>query len=129
MPAVQETGVWSLAQEGPLEKGVAAHSSLLAWRIPWMEEPGGLQSMRSLRVGHDLATERQQQQQFLLRLLQFYYSPRKSTREYAVLCELQTVSLKLSRLRVPESHPSPSFYTRCPASLACAHVNLRIPPG
>ena len=41
----------------PLEKGMATHSSVLTWRIPWTEEPGGLQSMGSQRVGHDLATE------------------------------------------------------------------------
>jgi len=45
LPAVQETQVQSLGWEDPLEKGVATHSSILAWRIPWTEEPGGLQSM------------------------------------------------------------------------------------
>ena len=45
--AVQETWVRSLGREGPLEKGMAAHPSILAWRIPWTEEPGGLQSMGS----------------------------------------------------------------------------------
>ena len=45
LPAVQETQVWSLDGEGPLQKGMAAHSSILAWRIPWTEEPGGLQSV------------------------------------------------------------------------------------
>ena len=53
LPAVQETCVQSLGQEDPLEKGMAAHSSILAWRIPWTEESGGLQSMGSQRVGHD----------------------------------------------------------------------------
>ena len=53
LPAVQETCVRSLGQEDPLEKEMAAHSSILAWRIPWTEEPGGLQSMGSQRVGHD----------------------------------------------------------------------------
>ena len=43
--------------EDPLKKGMATHSSILAWRIPWTEEPGGLQSMGSLRVGHDRATK------------------------------------------------------------------------
>ena len=52
-PAMQETQVRSLGQEDPLEKGVATHSSTLAWKIPWMENPCGLQSMRSQRVGHD----------------------------------------------------------------------------
>ena len=53
LPAMQETWVQSLGQEDPLEKGMATHSSILAWRIPWTEEPGGLQSMDSQRVGHD----------------------------------------------------------------------------
>ena len=50
LPAKQETRVWSLCQEDPLGKGMATHSSILAWRIPWTEEPGGLQSTRSQRV-------------------------------------------------------------------------------
>ena len=45
LPAIKETQVWSLGQEDPLEKGMATHSSILAWRIPWTEEPGGLQSV------------------------------------------------------------------------------------
>ena len=48
LPAMQETQVRSLGQEDPLEKGMATHCSVLAWRIPWTEEPGGLQSMGSL---------------------------------------------------------------------------------
>ena len=52
-PAVQETWVQSLDWEDPLEKGTANHSSILAWRIPWTEESGGLQSMRLQRLGHD----------------------------------------------------------------------------
>ena len=52
-PAMQETRVRSLDQEDPLEKGMAAHSSILAWKIPWTEEPGGLQSMGLQRVGHN----------------------------------------------------------------------------
>ena len=50
---MQETWVRSLGQEDPLEKEMATHSSILAWRIPWTEEPGGLQSTRLQRVGHD----------------------------------------------------------------------------
>ena len=53
LPAMQETQVWSLGQKTPLEKGMTTHSSILAWRIPWTEEPGGLQSMGLQRVGHD----------------------------------------------------------------------------
>ena len=56
LPATQETQVRSLGQEDTLEKGMAPHSSILAWRIPWMEEPGGLQSMGSQRVGHSWVT-------------------------------------------------------------------------
>ena len=52
-PAVQETWVRFLGQEDPQEKGMATHSSILAWRIPWTEEPGGLQSMGLQRVGHN----------------------------------------------------------------------------
>ena len=52
-PAIQETWVQSLGQEDPLENRMATHSSILAWRIPWTEEPGELESMRSQRVGHD----------------------------------------------------------------------------
>ena len=54
--AKQETQVWSLDQEDPLEKGMAPHSSILAWRISWTEEPGKLQSTGSQRVRHDWAT-------------------------------------------------------------------------
>ena len=53
LPAMWETQVQSLGQEDPLEKTIATHSSILAWRIPWTEEPGGLQSMGSQRVRHD----------------------------------------------------------------------------
>ena len=56
LPVVQETWDASLDQEDLLEKGMATHSSILAWRIPWTEESGGLQSMGSQRVGHDWAT-------------------------------------------------------------------------
>ena len=52
-PAMQETRVRSLGQEDPLEKGMAIHSSILAWKIPWTEETGGLPSVGSQRVGHD----------------------------------------------------------------------------
>ena len=52
LPAMQETRDQSLSREDPLEKGMATHSNFLAWRIPWTEEPGGLQSMGSQRVGY-----------------------------------------------------------------------------
>ena len=56
-PAMQEIRVWSLSQEDPLEKGMATHSSILAWEMLWTEEPGRLQSVGSERVRHYLATK------------------------------------------------------------------------
>ena len=53
LPAMQETWVQSLSREGPLEEEMETHSSILAWKIPWAEEAGGLQSMGSQRVRHD----------------------------------------------------------------------------
>ena len=53
MLETQETGVQSLSREDPLEEGMATHSSILAWRIPWTEQPGELQSIGLQRVGHD----------------------------------------------------------------------------
>ena len=59
-PAMQEIQVQSLGGEYPLEKEMVTHSSILAWRIPWPEEPGRLQSIGLQRVGHDLETKKQQ---------------------------------------------------------------------
>ena len=53
LPATQKTQIQSLCWEDPLEKEMATHSSILAWEVPWMEEPGSLQSMGSQRVRHD----------------------------------------------------------------------------
>ena len=53
LSAMWETGVRSLVREDPLEKGMETHSSILAWRVPWTEEPGELQSTGSQRLGHD----------------------------------------------------------------------------
>ena len=53
LPAMRETRVRSLSQKNPLRKEMATHSSILAWTIPWTEEPGGLQSLGSQGVGHD----------------------------------------------------------------------------
>ena len=54
---MQEARVWSLGQEDPLEKKMATHSNILAWDIPWTEEPGRLQSIGLQKVGHNLATK------------------------------------------------------------------------
>ena len=56
LPVIQETQIPSLGWEDPLENGMATLSSILAWRVPWTEKPGRPQSMRSQRVGHNLAT-------------------------------------------------------------------------
>ena len=56
LPAMQETWAWSLGRENPLEKEMATHSSILAWKIPWTEAPGRLQSMGLQKVRHDWAT-------------------------------------------------------------------------
>ena len=56
LPAVEETLIQSLGQKDPLEMGIAPYSSIFAWRIPWIEDPGGLQSMGLQRVGHDWTT-------------------------------------------------------------------------
>ena len=53
MPASWDTWIQSLDWKDPLEKGMATHSNILAWRTPWIEEPGGLQTMGSQRVGYD----------------------------------------------------------------------------
>ena len=57
---MQETWIQSLGRQDPLQKEMATHSRILAWEIPWKEEPGGLQSMGLQTVGHDLATKQQQ---------------------------------------------------------------------
>ena len=67
LPTMRETRVQFLGWEALLEKEMATHSSTLAWKIPWTEEPGRLQSMESQRVGHNLATEQQQQDNKLRR--------------------------------------------------------------
>ena len=73
--AMQETWVSSLGREDPMEKKMTTHSSILAWRIPWMEEPGGLQTMRSQRVGHNLATNTETCSQFWSESAQEAYCP------------------------------------------------------
>ena len=57
MQETQEMNIQPLGQEGSLEEGMATHSSILVWKIPWTEEPGRLQSTESQRVGHDRGTE------------------------------------------------------------------------
>ena len=72
LPAKQETQVRFLGQEDPPEKEMATHSSILAWRILWAEEPGGLQSMGLQRVGYNLATKQKQQKTIIICLRAFF---------------------------------------------------------
>ena len=74
-PAMQETQVQSLGQEDPLEEEMATHSRVLAWRFPWTEEPGRLQSMGSQRIGYNWTTRQRQQQLWALaHSEQFFFS-------------------------------------------------------
>ena len=76
-PAMQETWVRSLGHEDPLEEGKAVHSSILAWRIPWTEESGGLQSMGSQRVGHNWVTNILAQHNCVCFCIIYSYNTRK----------------------------------------------------
>ena len=93
LPTMQKIWVWSLGQEDPLEKEMAAHSSILAWEIPWTEEPGKLQSMWSHKVGHNLATKEQLKQKLMIQCL----------RSVAKLC-LTLWPYGLQHARLPVHH-------------------------
>ena len=86
LPAMQEMWVRSLGQEDSLEKEVATHSSILAWKTLWTEEPDRLQSMGSQRVGHDLATKHQNCLEFFI--VYVFYE--------CILCYLKSESISLS---------------------------------
>ena len=89
LPAMQETWVRSLGRENPLEKEMATHSSTLAWKIPWMEEPGMLQYMGSQRVGHDWINLAWGQSGPCETELPYYYLPG--------VCSWTTVFLRIER--------------------------------
>ena len=98
LPAVQETRVQSLGWEDPLEKVIASHSSILAWKISWTEEPGGLQSMGSQRLGHDWETS---------------LSPAKMADSKESACDAGYPGLSPGSGRSPgEGHGSPCQYSR-----------------
>ena len=86
LPAMQEMWVQSLGQEDSLEKEVATHSSILAWKTPWTEEPDRLQSMGSQKVGHDLATKHQNCLELFI--VYVFYK--------CILCYLKSESINLS---------------------------------
>ena len=71
LPAMRETRVQSLGREDPLEKETATHSSILAWKIPWTEEPAGLQPMELQKVGHNCVTTETQQHLLLSSSIQW----------------------------------------------------------
>ena len=95
---MQETRVQSLGQEDPLEKEVATHSSILAWKIPWTEQPGRLQSMGSQRVRHDLVTKQQQQQQIIMAEYIAVYSSCSKIQTWIVSCLLGQYSLNILQI-------------------------------
>ena len=97
LPAMRETRVQSLGREDSLEKEMATHSSILAWKIPWMEEPGGLQSTGSQRVGHDWATSLSLSLYFRIRGFQIYFR----------ICSFVFFQIKSSCAKTIYSHNSP----------------------
>ena len=98
--AMQDTWVWTLGWEDPLEEGMATHFSILAWRIPWTEEPGGLQPMGSQRVGHNWPTKHSTAQDvWILKNYSFIYRKSKTTGAEATwfldlpICHIKKVQL------------------------------------
>ena len=90
---MQEIRVRSLGQEDPLEKGMAIHSSILTWRIPWTEEPGGLQSMRSQRIGHNRATNTNEYSYcFSKKFILFLFNMNKETNVFSSKATRKDVS-------------------------------------
>ena len=126
---MQEMWVRSLDQEYPLEEEMATHSSILAWAIPWTEEPSGLQSMGSQRVGHDWATEQAQDQRN--GSWSQVISKRAGAGEYRCLDPLhRTNDGGLSRVILPDSCPHwipslhPTFSTMFLPYLGCQLCDL-----
>ena len=108
---IQEMWVRPLIREDPLEKERATHSSIFAWRMPWMEEPGGLQPMGSQRVRHDLATERQQRG--CRNETSFFWScDCSSTRRVSLEAGLQLMELSLPGTHL-SPHPLPALRWAC----------------
>ena len=111
LPVMLETRVQSLGRENPLEKEMATHSSILAWEIPWTEEPGGLHSMGSQRVKHDWVTNTHTNHiQCIHHSVQFS-------------CSVMSDSLRpheLQHTRSPCPSPTPGVYSNsCPSSQWC----------
>ena len=119
LPTMQETRAQSLGWEDPLEKEMAIHSSILAWKIPWMEEPGRLQSMGSQRVGHDWAT-------FFLSLKLKTYSQIKSPLHfYGTSGLLPLINLFLSHLLTSANRTLPPCRQRHSTPLIIIKILLK----
>ena len=105
---MQETWVWSLGQGDPLEEEMATHSSILAWRIPWAEELGGLQSMGSQRVRHDWATKQQSSVSSVqsLSCVQLFVTPWTAARQTSLFLINSWSLLKLMSIKpvMPSNH-------------------------
>ena len=112
LPTMQETWVWSLDQEDPLEEEMATHSSILAWRISWTEEPGWLQSTGSQKVGHDWVTEHTHTQTHIfVHLFCFLDSTYKWTHTVFIFLCLSSLSIIPSRfIHVVSNSKISSFF-------------------
>ena len=101
LPAIWETWIQSLGREDALGMGMATHSSILAWRIPWTEEPGGLQSMESQRVKHDWVTNT---------FTFFKYMPRSGIAIYSFLMNLHMLSMVVIPIYIPTNSVAGFFF-------------------
>ena len=116
LPTMRETWVQSLGREDLLQKEMTTHSSILAWKIPWMEEPGGLQSMGSQRVGHDWATT----------LTQLLYS---TVVVFAIHAHESATGVHVSPSWTPLPPPSPSHPSGSSQCTGPEHPVSCIKPG
>ena len=97
LPEMQETWVWSLGWDDPLEKEMATHSSIHAWRIAWTEKPGWLQSLGSKRIRHNVAMKWQQQNSWLT-MLRYFQVDSKGTQPYIYMCPFPPTSPPIQTL-------------------------------
>ena len=124
-----ETQVKSLGWEDPLEKGSETHSSILAWRIPWTEEPGGLQSMWSQRVSHNWATNtftlKKHQCLFTLFLCQYQEEVMWVHSKKTSICKLETLTRNL--ISQPLNLELPTFQNCEKISFCCLSILFQLP--
>ena len=123
LPALQETWVESLGWGDPLEKDMTTYSSVLAWRIPWTEEPGRLKSMGSQRVGHDLATKEQRRRKTKTKSLTLHHT----VLDWLFLCNEVEIILTVyhRRQEIRESQDSnPGLENQVPFHFHHHHMNF-----